>query len=418
VIPIHQGEAWLAAQATQGFSSRPEVESSVQEILTQIRVHGDEGLRRVAERLGDPSPGSVDFKGHGDKLGVEVREVLERAAQRIEGFARTVVQSLQPITMEQEGFTTGLRYEPIERAACYVPGGRYPLPSTALMTALTARASGVSKVSILTPSTHPAVLYAAELARVDAVFQIGGAQAVAAVAYGTESVPHHDLVVGPGNAYVTEAKRQLQGTIGIDMLAGPSEVTIVADADARADWIALDLLAQAEHDPDARVYLLTPSSELAEKVSKDVTRFVGELDLPDFLEESLPHSALLVFDSVEACLRATDHIAPEHLHLHSPEWAEKVRHYGGLFLSEDATVPFGDYMAGPNHTLPTGRTARFTAGLSPLTFLRPQAWLQVADPKSLAEDTAVFADLEGLKGHAAAARARLESPEVPGTHPG
>lgn len=408
MIPISRGEDWLTQQLGRRALSKPEVVEAVNEILLQVREHGDVALAEIARRFGDPAPRTVDFTGHASALSEDVREVLGKAAKRIEEFATKVVESLQSVSVEHDGFKTGLSYAPVESAACYVPGGRYPLPSTALMTAITARVSGVSKVSILTPSTHPAVLYAAELARVDAVYQIGGAQAVGAVGYGTPMVPRHDIVVGPGNAYVTEAKRQLQGVIGIDMLAGPSEVTVVADGDARADWIALDLLAQAEHDPDARVYLLTPSRDLAEKVSAEIGRLLKELELPSFLEASLPHSALLVFDSIEACLRATDHIAPEHLHLHSPKWRDEVRHFGGLFLGQSATVPFGDYMAGPNHTLPTGRTARFTAGLSPLTFLRPQSWLEVTDARGLAQDTAVFANLEGLNGHAAAARARVQ----------
>lgn len=409
MIPVSDGPQWLANQLSTRFEARPEVTASVQEIIGQVRERGDEGLRAVAERLGDSPPARFSVKQleSEQQLSPQTRALLERAAGNIEGFARAVVDGLHPVTIEHSGFRTGMRYQPVERVACYVPGGRYPLPSTALMTGLTAKAAGVREICLLCPQLHPAVVYAAKLAGIENIYQMGGAQAVAAVAFGTESVKAVDMVVGPGNAYVTEAKRQLQGVIGIDMLAGPSEVTIVADSPAKAEWMALDLLAQAEHDPDSRVYLLTPSRELAEEVSQEIVRLYGELALPDFLESSLSRSALLTFPDLEQCLEAANAIAPEHLHIHDAGLRDQVDHYGGLFVGEQATVPFGDYMAGPNHTLPTGRSARFSSGLNPLTFLRPQSWLEVNDPSQLAQDTALFADLEGLTAHAAAARARL-----------
>lgn len=409
MIPIVQGTDWLATRAmAEPFDEA--LSALVAGILRQVREEGDEALRALARQFGDPVRGDFALSDEERRArpAQGTCELLERAAANIERFARAIVESLQPVTVNASEYAAGLNYRPVDSVACYVPGGRHPLPSTALMTALAARAAGVPRVCLLCPSPHPAVVYAGRLARVDAIYRVGGAQAVAAVAYGTQTIERADMVVGPGNAYVTEAKRQLQGLIGIDMLAGPSEVTILADEHADPQRIALDLLAQAEHDPDARVYLVTWVPELAERVQRALE---GNLEgLADFLPESLPKSALLVFETPEQCADCVNRIAPEHLHLQLREpgtLRPLLRHYGGLFVGSDCTVPFGDYMAGPNHTLPTGGTARFSAGLSPLTFLRPQCWLEVErPPQALARDTAAFAELEGLTAHARAARLR------------
>ena len=290
------------------------------------------------------------------------------------------------------------------------------MPSTALMTALPARVAGVAEICIVCPDMSPEIIYAGHLAGVDRFFRIGGAQAVAALAFGTETIPAVDMVVGPGNAYVTEAKRQLQGMIGIDLLAGPSEVAVIADRSPDPERVALDLLAQWEHDPDARAWLLTDSRELAESVAEALARRSRSPGFPSFLEASVEGGAILVFESLEACAAASDRVAPEHLQLavvDPDSMKSRVKNYGALFLGREATVPFGDYMAGPNHTLPTGRTARFSGGLSPLAFLRPQSWLEVgAGLHRLASDTEAFAEAEGLPVHAEAARARKEVPEA------
>ncbi len=302
---------------------------------------------------------------------------------------------------------------PVKRAACYIPGGRYPLPSTALMTAVTASVAGVKEICIVSPNLCDEILYAGTLAGVHEFHQIGGAQAIAALALGTESIEVADMIAGPGNAYVTEAKRQLFGQVGIDMLAGPSEVAIIADKGAKARWVALDLLAQAEHDPDSRVYLLTDCPELARSVVAIFPSLIDEIKgLPDYIGSVLAASAVVVLPSLTECARVSDLIAPEHLELQVADphkLKQSVTSYGALFMGYAATVPFGDYMAGPNHTLPTNRSARFAGGLSPLTFMRGQTWLDVKEGASgLASKTAAFAAIEGLLAHEAAARARLE----------
>lgn len=414
MIPVLRGAqalGWIFG-VTEA-SEDPKVVTRVAEILAKVRQHGDQALNELAASFGDPAPrllSAEERQAGAATLPQEQRQVLQRAAANIERFHQAVAAGLKPVQIEYEEYSCGMRLQPIQRVACYAPGGRHPLPSTALMTGLAARAAGVPEIVLVCPSPHPAVLYAAELIGADQLYQMGGAQAVAALAYGTASITRVDMLVGPGNAYVAEAKRQLQGVIGIDMLAGPSEVAILADSGADPAWLALDLLAQAEHDPDARCCLLSWDEDLVQAVAGQIKVRLAQGQYPDFLRQSLDCSALLLLDDLDQCIAATNQLAPEHLHLAVAEplqLQDRLQHYGGLFLGYQSTVPYGDYMAGPNHTLPTRTTARFSGGLSPLTFLRPQCWLHVpARAPQLSRDTATFADLEGLHGHASAARAR------------
>jgi histidinol dehydrogenase len=407
-----EAKTWLAQPAPP--TTTADLGVAVSAIIERVRRGGDVALAELASSYGDSAPRLISVEERRELAGglsPDLYGVLRRAADNIEAFALAVMGGVQPVAIETPELRAGMDLRPVSRVACYAPGGRHPLPSTVLMTGMAARAAGVPSIDVVCPSSHPAILAAAEMVGARKVYQMGGAQAVAALAYGTDTVDRVDMVVGPGNAFVTEAKRQLQGVIGIDMLAGPSEVAIVADEGADPRWLALDLLAQAEHDLDARVVLLTWVSALASRVRDEITAALGAGGYPDFLTRSLESSVLLVLEDKLACLQACDLLAPEHLHLalaDAGDCKEKLSHYGGLFLGYGTTVPFGDYVAGPNHTLPTGRTARFSGGLSPLTFLRPQCWLQtVGDLHRIASDTAVFADMEGLSGHAAAARARL-----------
>lgn len=391
------------------------VESAVRQVVTHVRDGGDGALRELAQRFGDPVPedfliSASEIEAAVSRVPIETRQVLEQAAENIRFFAQSVKDGISSVYLDRGDFLTGLDFRPVECVACYVPGGRYPLPSTALMTAITAQVAGVHDVCIVSPSLRDEIVYAGTLAGVKRFYRLGGAQAVAAMALGTESIPRVDMVVGPGNAYVTEAKRQLQGMIGIDMLAGPSEVGIIADDGANPHWVALDLLAQAEHDPEARAYLFTNSADLAAQVVVQIEAALKELNLPDFMRRSLEASGIFVLPSLDACVEACNQIAPEHLELQVADPMAlklKLRHYGALFMGYETTVPHGDYMAGPNHTLPTGRTARFCGSLTPLTFLRPQSWLEVKpEGKDLSQATGKFAELEGLTAHAQAARLR------------
>ncbi|MGD9683775.1 MAG: histidinol dehydrogenase [Candidatus Obscuribacterales bacterium] len=391
------------------------IESSVRAIIELVRKDGDSALKELASLYGDPEWTSARLSSQEidtaiGRVGPEAKAIIETAASRIRAFAEAITESIAPVRLEYADFQVGIDYRPVRRVACYVPAGRYPLPSTALMTAITAQVAGVEEICIFCPALEPEIVFAGSLAGVTEFYQTGGAQAVAAAALGTGTVRPVDMIVGPGNAYVTEAKRQLQGVVGIDMLAGPSEICAIADDGVDPDWAALDLLSQAEHAPDALAYLLTPSASLASSVAAALSEKVGSLAMPDFIEDSIGRSAIVVLDSLERCCELANLIAPEHLLLlveKPDDLAPDLDNYGALFKGYGSTVAFGDYMAGPNHTLPTGQTARFQGCLSPLTFLRPQSFVSVpANAPGLAGETAAFAAIEGLVAHREASAAR------------
>lgn len=420
-IPIYQGleaDDQLARINWLQSSENRTIEQAVTKIIEQVKTNGDLAIRELGERFGDTIPDSFllstdEIQAAVGRISPATKQLLQTAADNIRVFAQAVIQAAQPVNLNRGTFEVGLDWKPVERVACYVPGGRYPLPSTALMTAITAQVAGVPELCIVSPSFCDEVIFAGTLAGVTRFYRMGGAQAVAALAYGTESIEPVDMLVGPGNAYVTEAKKQLLGVIGIDMLAGPSEVAIIADADANPHWVALDLLAQAEHDPLARAYLLTDSESMAQAVCQELQHVLSkEQSLPDYLKQS-DWGAVFVLPTLADCIEAVNQIAPEHLELlvHDPDlYKPQLKHYGALFMGYHTPVPYGDYMAGPNHTLPTGRTARFGGCLSPMIFLRPQSWIKASSASNnLPQDASHFATLEGLRAHALSAAARLSS---------
>ena len=306
----------------------------------------------------------------------------------------------------------GHRAIPVERAGIYVPGGRYPLPSTVLMCAIPARVAGVAAVVLCTPNASTQTLAAAHEAGVDACYEIGGAQAIAAMAFGTETIPKADLIAGPGNAYVTEAKRQVYGVCGIDMLAGPSELLVIASAGARADFVAADLLAQAEHDPMARVMLLTDDVALADSVDATLHRRLATVSTADTARASLERSGCCAILPLDRAVERANAIAPEHLALHGPaaeSLEPRLHSCGSLFVGALAAEAFSDYGIGPNHVLPTGGSARFTSGLSVLTFLKVRTFLRSGTmiDSDIIHDTAAFARIEGLTAHREAALQRV-----------
>jgi histidinol dehydrogenase len=342
------------------------------------------------------------------------KATIDFAAKNIKRFAEATVAATKEVIVEFDEYTAGMRFVPVSRAACYVPGGRYPLPSTALMTTIPAKVAGVRDISILGPALTDEVIYAGTVGGATRFFQIGGAQAIAAAAFGTDSIPKVDIVVGPGNAYVAEAKRQLLGTVGIDMLAGPSEIGIIADESANIEFLVRDLLSQAEHDPEAICYLFTTSGRVASDVPVALNKRVGECKdrLPNFIGQSIENISIRLLDSLDQCAAASNEVGPEHLLLHVKNvdnLLPLLTNCGALFLGENTTVAYGDYCAGPNHTLPTGGTARFSSGLSPLTFLRTQSWVKaVAPAPTLSTFTQRFAEIEGLLAHSDAAAVRIE----------
>jgi histidinol dehydrogenase len=421
VIPVYIGaEAEVALRRLT--LADPEltgvIQTRVREIIDTIRQEGETGLRAIASRLGDPTPERFElFPAEVATMlaavPLETQRILERAAANIHSFGQAVMQSVQPVRLATDFGMTGLDWRPVERVACYVPGGRFPLPSTALMTAITAQVAGVKEIAILSPDLRPETIAAGTLAGVTRFFRLGGAQAVAASAYGVGGMFRADMLVGPGNAYVTEAKRQLQGVIGIDMLAGPSEVAILADEGANPAWLAADLLAQAEHDEQACAYLFTWCAELAVQVGLALEEIIRtQPELSEHLRQNDGHwGAIFILPNLAACIAAVNELAPEHLELMVADPAAvkpELTHYGALFMGYHTPVPVGDYLAGPNHTLPTARSARFSGTLNPLTFLRPQSWMERrADSHAFIADVAAFAHLEGLEAHALSARCRL-----------
>jgi histidinol dehydrogenase len=412
MIPIYTHWQMPAAQYNQ---PSPAMSATVSQILADVRQRGDTALAHWANHWGD-SPPRVLNAAQAETLVAGLlpddKASLDFAAGNIRHFAQTVMEALKPaINLSQAGARMGARFQPVNSVGCYVPGGRYPLPSSALMTTITAQVAGVPRRVLISPQLGPATVYAGLLGGTETFVEAGGAQALAALAFGTQSLEPVAMVAGPGNAAVVEAKRQLLGTMGIDMLAGPSEVVTLADAYANPDWVAVDLLAQAEHDPQARAFLLTNSPELAHRVQQAICDWHKRLQLPEFLMTSLQHSGLFILPDMATCIKAANQLAPEHLQVMTadPEpVAAQLTDYGALFLGYHTSVPYGDYAAGPNHTLPTARAARFSGALSPLTFLRTQTWLKVEhNATELTQQCARLAGLEGLTAHQQSALCRL-----------
>jgi phosphoribosyl-ATP pyrophosphohydrolase/phosphoribosyl-AMP cyclohydrolase/histidinol dehydrogenase len=392
-----------------------EVVAQAAVIVKDVRDGGESGLREWAERLGDIEPGGLLFLSREEverraaSLDSPSRAVIQRAAVRIREFAEQQRACLIDLDCAVEGGRAGHRVVPVQAAGCYAPGGRYPLPSSALMTAVTARAAGVERVWLATPKPTAATLAAAAEAGVDGVLCAGGAQAVAALAYGAGPLKPVDVVAGPGNHWVTAAKKLVAGDVAIDMLAGPSELVVVADEWADPAWVAADLLAQAEHDTEARPILVALSDKVVSEVERELARQLETLPTAKVAREALRQGFAVVVESLEEAGQASDRVAPEHLQLsvRDPDVALAwFRHFGAVFVGEQSAEVFGDYGAGPNHTLPTGGTARYTAGLSVMTFLRAQTWLSLESISRLVADTAAFARLEGLEAHARAAEIR------------
>ena len=397
-----------------------EVLDAAAEIVDAVRRGGEPALRRQAERFGELQPNepivierrALEKALHA--LGGADRERLERVAGRIRAFAEAQRAAIHDVTVPIPGGAAGHRIVPAARAGCYAPGGRYPLPSTVLMTAITARVAGVGEVLVASPKPPPLVLAAAAVAGADALLPVGGAQAIAALAYGAGPIPACDVVVGPGNRYVTAAKHLVSRTVGIDTLAGPSELIVFADASADPGLIAADLLAQAEHACDAVPLLVTLDASLARRVNDELHRQLADLSTSQVAAVALATGGVIGVNTLEEGVAACEAIAPEHLALHLSEATAaivipRLHSYGTLFVGPSAGEVLGDYGAGPNHVLPTGGAARGMGGLSVLTFLRLRTWLRIDDAaaaRELADDSAWFARAEGLEGHARSAERR------------
>ena len=399
---------------------RPEVMASASAIVDDVRKRGETAVRDHAALLDGLRPevplviGRAEMRAALEALLPDERQRLTRIADRIRRFAEGQRRSLQSFEMAVPGGRAGHTIAPVGRAGCYAPGGRYPLPSSLLMTVITARTAGVGEVWVASPSRERIMLACASLADVDGFVGVGGAHAIAALAFGAGEVPPCDVVVGPGNAYVTAAKRLVFGQVGIDSLAGPSELVVVADRSSDPKLVAADLLAQAEHDPESIPVLVSTSESLVRRVVAELDVQLETLPTAGVARAGLMNGGAIVVSDMDAAIAACDDLAPEHLHLHVAEAesvAPRFRNYGALFVGENSAEVLGDYGTGPNHVLPTGRVSRFTGGLSVLTFLRVRTWLtvqNVPDASELYEDAAWLGRVEGLEAHARSAERRLK----------
>lgn len=401
--------------------SYADVESGVKELICDVRENGDAAVRKYTLRFDKADV--ADFKVSDgeislalERTGAEFVRILERAAKNIERFH--AAQLRKDFKLDYDGITVGQRFLPVESAGIYVPGGTARYPSSVLMNAVPARLAGVKNIIMCTPpspdgSIPDNILAAAKVAGVNAVYKIGGAQAIAAMAYGTESIPKVDKIAGPGNVYVATAKKLVQGAAGIDMIAGPSEILVIADKYANPEWVAADLLSQAEHDKLASAILLTDDPAFAEKCAEAVERRVKKLPRREIAEASLEaNGKIIVTENLADAARLADEIAPEHLELavrDSEELLKKIRNAGSVFLGYYTPEATGDYMAGANHTLPTGGTARFSSPLGVDDFIKKSQFIRFT-PESLdsyAGDIAAFARAEGLTAHAESVEVRV-----------
>lgn len=396
----------------------PETLRQTAVIVDDLRTRGESSLREYAARfdaLGPSEPivrtGS-ELAAACDSLSNTERELLTRTAARIRRFAEAQRACLSDLRLEIPDGAAGHYVLPVKTAGCYAPGGRYPLVSSMLMTVVTARAAGVECVWAASPRPSQAMLAAAAIAGADAVLAVGGAHAIAAFAFGAGPVPPCDVIVGPGNAWVTAAKHLVSSRTRIDILAGPSELLILADRHADPALIASDLLAQAEHDVDARPMLVTTHPPLVDAVNRELMQQLRTLPTRETAEAAFSNGFALSTGDLDQAVELCDRIAPEHLALHvmdADRVGQRVRNYGSLFIGSQSAEVFGDYGAGPNHTLPTGGMARGQSGLSVLNFLRFPTWLRISDrdaASSIHDDAESLARLEGLEAHARSASMR------------
>ncbi|MCC5787718.1 MAG: histidinol dehydrogenase [Phycisphaerales bacterium] len=391
------------------------------EIIEAVRTRGEAALREFAQRFGELDAGAplllgpADMQAAADRLDPEDLLAIESAAERIEAFARVQLGSLSPVEVPVPGGVAGHTIEPVASAGCYAPGGRYPLPSSVLMTAIPARVAGVERIVVASPRPADATLAAALVAGAGELLCVGGAHAIAALAYGIPGLDPVDFICGPGNRWVTAAKKLVHGRVGIDMLAGPSELLVIADETADPAMIALDLLAQAEHDVAARPILVAVGAGapvLVQRVRDEVLAQLESLPTASTACKAFANSFAVCVQHSEEAAAVADRLAPEHLQILTRDadaLAARVRHAGAVFIGCASAEVFGDYGAGPNHTLPTGATARYGAGLSVFSFLRVRTYLNLREaPADLIAETARLARLEGLEAHARAAEARAK----------
>ena len=399
------------------------VEQAVAEIIAEVRRRGDDALRAYSEKfdrvqLDTFEVSEAEKAAARAAVSPELLAVMERAAENIRAYHEKQLRSSYMLTGE-DGIVLGQRVIPLKRVGVYVPGGTASYPSTVLMDCIPAKLAGVGELIMVSPATggaiSPVILAAAQLAGVDRIFKLGGAQAIAALAYGTESVPRVDKIVGPGSAYVAEAKKQVFGQVAIDMIAGPSEILVIADGGANAAFVAADLLSKAEHDRMATAILLTDSADLAAAVQRELETQLAALPRAQIARASIDQNGRIILtDSIAQAVELANELAPEHLGLSvdAPfDYLDRIQNAGSVFLGRYSCESLGDYYAGPNHTLPTMGTARFSSPLGVDDFVKKSSFTYYTRPALLraADDVALFAESEGLHAHARAVTIRKEA---------
>jgi histidinol dehydrogenase len=405
------------------------LEREIRSILKNVREKGDEALVHYTQVFDGVRISVERFQVRRDeierayeKVPQEFLRTLKRAARRIQRFHRSVSQRLlfQHVAEDGQGIRLGQMIRPIERVGIYVPGGKASYPSTVLMAAIPAKVAGVQEILMTTPppkeGISPAILVAADLAGVDQIYRVGGAQAIAALAYGTASIPRVDKIVGPGNRYVTTAKRLVYGVVDVDMVAGPSEIVIIADEKTPPSYVAADLISQAEHDEMALAILITPSEVFGEEVRKELERQLSSLKRERIASASLKRrGAILIVKDLDQAIELANRIAPEHLELsisNAPSLTKAVKHAGAIFLGPHTPEAIGDYMAGPNHILPTAGTARFSSPLGVEDFIKRTNLMHFTQSalRRFEKDVKRFTEWEGLEGHYQAVQVRMKRP--------
>ena len=405
------------------------IDSAVAKILLAVKEKGDEAVldftkqfdRLNATQVSELEISRQDLEQAYKTLSAEQKNALDIAAQRVRAYHEKQKIEAGCHSWEYEesdGTRLGQKVTPLDRVGIYVPGGKAAYPSSVLMNAIPAKVAGVEQVMMVVPTPdgarNPLVLAAAYLAGVDRVFTIGGAQAVGALAYGTKTIPAVDKIVGPGNAYVAAAKRRVFGIVGIDMIAGPSEILVLCDGSSNPDWVAMDLFSQAEHDEQAQSILLCPDVAFIEQVQASINKLLPEMSRAKVIEISLVNRALLIqVKSMDEACEIANAIAAEHLEICAAEprkWAEKIRHAGAIFMGNYTSESLGDYCAGPNHVLPTARTARFSSPLGVYDFIKRSSMIEVSEAgaQTLGAVASTLAHGEGLQAHARAAEMRLK----------
>ena len=406
-------------------ASNEEVGRSVEKIINDVKVNGDASVLDYTNQFDSLKAESISelivskerLKESFDNLAIEQKNALLTAAERIKSYHQNQVQESWTY-LEDDGSMLGQKITPLERAGLYVPGGKAAYPSSVLMNSIPAKVAGVEDLIMVVPTPNGVknelVLAAAHVAEVDLVFTIGGAQAIAALAYGTESIPKVDKIVGPGNIYVATAKRQVFGQVGIDMIAGPSEILIICDGRTNPDWVAMDLFSQAEHDEDAQAILLCPDEDFIKEVEMSISKLLPTMEREQIIKTSLKNrGALILTQDIDDAVKISNRIAPEHLELsvEDPESIlDDIKHAGAIFMGKYSSEALGDYCAGTNHVLPTSSTARFSSPLGVYDFTKRSSIVMASKEgaKKLGETASVLAFGEGLQAHAKSALYRTD----------